>query len=123
MIAELKKERATLVAQADRIKREIEAADTLLERAERQNRAKPKSPEKLEKQGKSSSFRALIVDVLRSTTGGGMRTAEVVRELTRRGYKPGGKTELRTLVASELWRADKHHQGVKRVEHGLYQAA
>ena len=48
-------------------------------------------------------------------------TGEVAQALERGGFVVKGKTDLQTLVSSELWRMASRGVGVKRVRHGVYE--
>ncbi len=65
-----------------------------------------------------SAVRRVLIDSNRPLT-----TSEIVGRLEEQGVHARGKTKLKTLVASELWRAEKRHEGIRRVEHGRYEAS
>jgi len=67
------------------------------------------------------TFRTAVREAL-VEVGGPTTTDEIVATLERRGIRAKGKTKLKTLVASELWRAERKHEGIKRIGHGRYQA-
>ncbi len=51
---------------------------------------------------------------------GPLTTDRIVSALQSKGITSSGKTPLKTLVTTELWRAEKKKEGIKRVGRGSY---
>jgi len=66
----------------------------------------------------NGTFRSQVLNALR-TIGEGT-AQEVSRVLMDAGVTSPGKTSLKTLVSSELWRLAKRHPNVKTAGYGRY---